>query len=73
MISLIAPEHHSESSFFFLPRFPNSGSRSSHVICYNINDVSGLRTVLSYMPITSVVSPVTLAGFKKLLPDTENT
>ena len=73
MISLIALEHHSGSSFFFLPRFPNSGSRSSLVICYNINDVSGLRTVLSHTPITSAVSPVTFAGFKKLHPDTENT
>ena len=73
MISLIAPEHHSRSSFFFLLRFPNSGSRSSLVICYNINDVLGLSTVLSHMPITSAVSPVTLAGFKKLHPVTENT
>ena len=73
MISLMAPEHHSESSFFFLPRFPNSGSRSSLVICYNINDVSGLRTVLSHTPITSAVSPVTLADSKKLYPDIENT
>ena len=64
MISLIAPEHHSGSSFFFLPRFPNSGSRSSLVICYDINGVSGLRTVLSHTPITSAVSPVTLAKVK---------
>ena len=73
MISLIAPEHHFRSSFFFLPRFPNFGSRSSLVICYNINDVSGLHTVLSHTPITSAVSSVTLACFKKLHPDTENT
>ena len=72
MISLVAPEHHSGSSFFFLPRFPNSGSRSSLIICYNINDVSGLRTVLSHTPTTSGASPVTLAGFKKLHPVTEN-
>ena len=55
MISLIAPKRHSGNSFFFLPRFPNSGSRSSIVICYNINDVSGLRTVLSHTPITAYI------------------
>ena len=72
MISLIAPKHHSGSSFFFLPRFPNSGSRSYHVTWYNINDVSAVCTVLSHTPIISAVSPVTLAGFKKLHPVTEN-
>ena len=70
MISLSAPKHQSGSSFFFLPCFPNSGSRPYHVIWYNINDVSAL---FSHMHIISAVSPVTLAGFKKLHPVTENT